>query len=292
MGSRSYSEVAVVMPAFNEADGLKLVLDKLLNVLPGAQIIVVDDGSSDDTAAIIKAHPTARLIQHPNNLGYGAALRTGIEAASRKYVVWADADGQHRPQDIQAVADQLLGDNLDFCIGVRAEGSYEEPQRKLGKWVLRHAVRLAAGQSLPDFNSGLRGFRVSVIRKYLHLLPKGFGASTTTSLIMLERNYLAGEVPIFTKERLGQSSVRQVRDGMRTLILVLRIFLLFKPMQFFGCMGIVLMVSGLAYGIGTAIFEGLGFPVLGAVVVLAGLQTLFLGLIMDQVSALRRERFK
>lgn len=233
-----------------------------------------------------------RLIQHPVNRGYGAALVTGMQSATRDYVLWMDSDGQHRVADLVAVARRLVEGNLDYCIGVRDASSYRDPRRALGKWVLRQVVRLAAGRSVGDFNSGLRGFRRSVIRKYLHLLPKGFGASTTTTLIMLERNCHGGEAPISVRPRIGKSSVKQVRDGLRTLTLILRIFLLFKPLHFFGAMGLAMTVTGLGYGLWSAFVEGQGFPVLGAVVFLSGVQTIFLGLVLDQISAMRRERFE
>lgn len=286
------TQVSLVIPAFNEALGIPLLLDKLSEQMHGAEVIVVDDGSSDNTAEIVSAYEGIRVIRHPVNQGYGAALRTGMQAASREFVVWADSDGQHRMEDILTVAQALIEQDLDYCVGVRGQDSFQESSRKLGKWVLRQVVRMAVGQPVADFNSGLRGFRGSIIRKYLHLLPKGFGASTTTSLIMLERNYRGAEVPIKVQERVGKSSVRQFRDGLRTITLILRIFLLFKPLNFFGGIGLALILLGLVYGLLKAYVEGLGFPVLGAIVFLTGLQTLFMGLIMDQISAMRRERFE
>ena len=286
------SSVSIVVPAFNEALGLPCLLDKLTQQLQGAELIVVDDGSIDDTAAVAGRYPEVRVIQHASNRGYGAALRTGMQAAQREYVVWADSDGQHRTEDILAVAQHLVEGQLDYCVGIRGADSHHEPNRKFGKWVLRNVVRLAVGRPVADFNSGLRGFRLAIIQKYLHILPKGFGASTTTSLIMIERNYRVAEIPIVVQARVGKSSVRQLRDGIRTLNLILRIFLLFKPLHFFFGIGLPLVLIGFIYGLFEAFVEGLGFPTLAAVIVLSGTQTLFLGLVMDQISALRRESFE
>lgn len=290
----SLSSVSIVIPAYNECQGILATLEALCaeDALTESQLILVDDGSTDETADLVGRFERVRLVRHTMNKGYGAALTTGMHAATRDFVVWMDSDGQHRVHDLLAVARCLVEQDLDYCIGVRDATSYQDPRRVAGKWVLRQVVRLAAGRAVPDFNSGLRGFRRSVIRKYLHLLPKGFGASTTTTLIMLERNYLGGAVSICVRPRIGKSSVKQVRDGLRTLALILRIFLLFKPLHFFGAIGLVMTVAGLGYGVWTAVSEGLGFPVLGAVVLLSGLQTIFMGLIMDQIAAMRRERFE
>lgn len=286
--------VSIVIPSFNEGGIIGATLDQLCSEpsLATAEIILVDDGSSDNTPDIAASYPRIRMIRHVINKGYGSALVTAMKAATRDYVVWMDADGQHQVSDIIKVVDLLMGQSLDYCIGVRDKGSYQVPQRMVGKWILRHVVNLAAGRSVPDFNSGLRGFRRAVIRKYLHLLPKGFGASTTTTLIMLERNYHGGQVSIHVRPRTGKSSVKQIRDGLRTLTLILRIFLLFKPLHFFGGIGLITTLAGLGYGLWGALAEGMGFPVLGAVVLLSGVQTMFLGLIMDQISAMRRERFE
>ncbi len=287
-------EVSIVIPAFNEGPAIEHLLDQLSQEqrLGGAEIIVVDDASSDDTARKIANFGRVHLIKHRVNQGYGGALVSGMSVAHREYVVWMDADGQHRLEDLLAVCDAMVRDDLDYCIGVRSASSYSDPGRKFGKLVLRRVVQLAAAQTVRDFNSGLRGFRRSLIRKYLHLFPRGFGASTMTTLLMMERNYIGAEVPILVSPRIGKSSVKQVRDGLRTLTLILRIFLLFKPLHFFGAVGLAMSLSGLGYSLWSALTEGLGFPVLGAVVLLSGIQMMFLGLIMDQISAMRRERFE
>jgi len=203
-----------------------------------------------------------------------------------------DADGQHRVENLITVARRLMEDDLDYCVGVRDSSSYQVPSRRLGKWILQLTVRLAARQPVQDFNSGLRGFKRKVLLRYAHLLPPGFGASTTTTLLMLERNYHGGQVPITVHPRVGSSSVRQFRDGTRTLILILRTFLLFKPLHFFGGIGVVSMLIGIIYGLITAFTEKLGFPVLSAVMILFGAQSIFFGLVVDQISAMRRERFE
>ncbi|HOM53854.1 MAG TPA: glycosyltransferase family 2 protein [Phycisphaerae bacterium] len=286
--------VSIIIPAYNEAAGIGSVLDELCDepALAEAQIVVVDDGSSDETASIVRRFPRVQLVQNRVNRGYGAAIRTGTRAARGQYVVWFDADAQHRVEDLLRVVEQLTQQDLDYCIGVRDAGSHVDVRRWVGKWILKQVVRFAAGQPVRDFNSGLRGFRREVLERYLHLLPKGFGASTTTTLLMLERGYVGSEVFIRVRERKGKSSVRQFRDGFRTLLLILRIFVLFKPLHFFGSIAAVSILSGSIYGIREALRYSLGFPTLASVVILFGVQMLVLGLLCDQISAMRRERFE
>jgi glycosyltransferase involved in cell wall biosynthesis len=293
-GKKNLTSLSVIIPAYNEEKAIGAVLEGLCSApeLEGAEILVVDDGSTDATSAVVSRFHRARLVKHSTNRGYGAAISTGVNMSSGDTIVWFDADGQHRVEDLVAVAQTLVEENLDYCIGSRDNNSFQASDRKLGKFILAVAVKLAAGSVIKDFNSGLRGFKREVIQRYLHLMPKGFGASTTTSLIMIERGYMGKEVPIVVRNRIGKSSVNQIRDGLRTLMLVLRIFLLFKPMQFFGGIGLFFILIGALYGFTKAFMNRQGFPVLAALVVIFGIQSVFFGLLADQISSLRREKFE
>lgn len=289
----SLNSFSIIIPAFNEETGIEQTLGMLCanERLRQAEIIVVDDGSTDNTAEIIRAFPRVRIIQHPFNRGYGSAIVSGARASKGEYIVWFDGDGQHRVADLLAICDRLEAGQLEYCIGVRDQDSYEDNNRRFGKWLLRQAVNFAAGRPVPDFNSGLRGFRREVLMQYLHLLPKGFGASTLTTLLMIEGSHYGETVPITVNRRYGQSTVKQIRDGIRTLQIILHIVLLFKPLQFFGFIGMLFILVGGAYGISKASLRGLGFPVLASLLIILGVQSFFFGLLCDQVSALRRERF-
>lgn len=285
--------ISVIIPALNEEAGIEATLRQLCDEhrLQGAEIIVVDDGSHDQTAEIVRGFQQVRLVQHVFNRGYGSAICTGTHASTRSLVLWFDSDGQHRVEDLLTVADRLIRDNLEYCIGVRAEDSFHDPNRRLGKWLLHQAVNFAAGQTVPDFNSGLRGFKREVLLRYLHLLPRGFGASTLTTLLMIEGNHYGATVPIVVNQRVGKSSVKQVRDGLRTLGIILHIVLLFKPLKFFGAIGILLILLGFGYGLIKAALIHLGFPVFAMLLIVLGVESFFFGLLCDQISAMRRERF-
>ncbi len=288
------TQLSVIIPAYNEGEAIASILEQMCKnpALKNAEIVVVDDGSSDTTCEKVQNFPRVHLVRHPNNRGYGAAISTGVKASHGRYIVWFDADGQHRIEDLVIVAQTLIQENLDYCIGARETNSFQDPSRKPGKFILKSVVRLAIGSSVKDFNSGLRGFKSEVIRKYLHLLPKGFGASTTTTLIMVERGYFGKEVPIVVQDRLGTSSVNQLRDGAKTLMLILRIFLLFKPLQFFGGIGLTFVLVGSIYGFTKALLYRQGFPVFAALIIIFGIQSIFFGLLADQISSIRREKFE
>ena len=285
-------DVSIIIPAYNEEKGIVAVLTELCNEpsLKESEIIVVYDGSSDETIQKVRLFPRVRLIRHLINKGYGASISSGVKAATGTYILWFDADGQHRVEDLVNVAQTLISKDLDYCIGIREAGSYQDSNRKLGKFILKGTVRLVAGRPINDFNSGLRGFKREVIKRYLHLLPRRFGASTVTTLLMLERTYVGEEVPILVRQRIGKSSVRMLQDGFATLLLLLRFFLLFKPIKFFGGVGIVLILFGSGYGFFAALTRHRGFPVFAALVIILGLQAFFFGLLCDQVSSLRKER--
>lgn len=287
-------EFSIIIPAYNEAQALKGLLEHLYQEtsLSKTEIIVVDDKSQDESCAIVEQYPRIKLLKHRMNKGYSSAIKSGVKAASGKYVVWFDADGQHRTEDLIKIMSALKEKDLDYCIGARDGKSHQDNDRKLGKSLLKLVVQIAAGQKVKDFNSGLRGFKREVLLRYLHLLPKRFGASTTTTLLMLERGYYGEEIPIVVLPRVGKSSVKQIRDGYRTLVIVLRLFLLFKPMRFFGTIGSMLMVFGFGYGIYRALTTGQGIPVLAALIVILGIQILFFGLISDQISNSRIERLE
>lgn len=289
-----HPKISIIIPAYNEESGIAPTLDLLCaeDYFRSAEIIVIDDGSSDDTAQIVRNFKQVRLVQHLVNRGYGSAICTGIRAATGEYVVWFDSDGQHQVSDLIKICQKLVDEQLEYCIGVRDSTSYQDPSRKPGKWLLKQAVNFSVGRSAPDFNSGLRGFKRDILHPYLHLLPKGFGASTLTTLLMIEGNHYGATVPITVAPRtMGKSTVRQFRDGMRTLQIILHIVLLFKPLKFFGILGFCFILVGAVYAFIKASINHLGVPISASLLIILGMQSFFFGLLCDQISALRRERF-
>lgn len=285
--------ISIVIPAYNEEAGISITLEELLKEehLQNAEIIVIDDGSTDCTREIAKNFNQVKLVTHLVNRGYGSAIVTGTRAATTNYIFWFDADGQHRVDDLLLVARTLIDENWEYCIGIRDERSHVDISRVPGKHILKLTAQIITGESIKDFNSGLRGFQREVLIRYLHLLPKRFGASTTTTLLMLEQKHFGGGVPIIVRKRIGHSSVKSLRDGIATLMIMLRLLLLFKPLYFWGTIGASMIIGGFLYGFIETFRRSLGFPVFGALIILLGVQSLFFGLLSDQISILRRERF-
>lgn len=282
---------SIIIPAYNEEQAIESSLYELMEYIDKehTEIIVINDGSTDQTAEIVSRISGVTLINHKRNHGYGSAIKTGCKQSHGQIIAWYDADGQARPQDLIAIIDQLKNRPYDYCIGVRSRESHVEKSRVFGKMVLGAIFKFISREPAGDFNSGLRAFRKNVLLKYLPLLPERFGASTVTTLLMTEEGYLGCEIPIISRQRIGKSTVRQFRDGIYTLKLIFNIVLLFRPMQVFGNIGFFSILFGLSYGLYRALWDGIGFPVLSAIIVIFGLQSLLFGLISEQISRLRRE---
>ncbi len=279
----------MIIPAYNEADAIGAVVRSLLERAPGLRVIVVDDGSKDRTGEAAK-EAGAQLIRHPVNRGYGSALKTGIRAARTDLVATYDADGQHDPDDLLRMI--AASEGTDAIIGAREGDSYRQLSRRPGKWILGKVANSLVGQTIPDLNCGLRVLRREVVLKYLHLLPNGFSASTTTTVCMLQRGYDVRFLPITASKRIGKSTVRQFRDGLNTVLLIIRLIVIFNPLRFFLPPAIGLVVLGSVYGFVRAWMSGLGIPVLSALLVVAGMITAMFGLLADQLSSLRKEMFE
>jgi glycosyltransferase involved in cell wall biosynthesis len=284
--------LSVVIPAYNEGAGIARTVSDLVAACPDAEVIVVDDGSTDATPSILRTLEGVTVLTHDRNRGYGAALKTGIRATSRRCIAWYDGDGQHSPADLMAVARPALEGEFDVVIGVRGSDSAKQMDRLVGKALLRWVAQFLTGARIPDLNSGLRCFRRDLLRRYLHLFPDGFSASTTSTILVMERGYRLGYVPIRAMRRTGTSTVKIVSDGLAALNLIVRLVVLFKAFKVFSLLGLSLIVPALLYGVTLALTRGEGFPTLAGTAVIAGMLTFFLGIVADQVAELRKERFE
>jgi len=285
-------KLTICVPAYNEATAITDVLRNLREGFAEAQIIVVEDGSTDGTRELLKSVAGIRLIHHERNRGYGASIKSALRQASGEYFAWFDGDGQHRVEDLERVVNTLIENDLDACIGVRGSESDVRWNRIPGKWLLTFVAEWIAGQTIPDLNSGLRCFRSSVLKRYVHLLPDGFSASTTSTMLMIKRHYRLRWVEITARKRAGRSSVRIIRDGFQGLALLIRIFVLFESFRFFFVLSAIQVVPAGIYGTWRAITYRLGFPTFAAMVMISGILTFFIGIVCDQITALRKERFE
>lgn len=277
-----YANLTIVIPAFNEEVGIVVTLRNLVDKAGAAEIIVVDDCSTDATAAAASAFAGVRVLRHEFNCGQGAALKTGMQNATRKYVAWFDADNEHRVTDLARLYDRITRDRLVACIGQRTSGS-ASVVRGAGKALIRligWGLKIRSGS---DLNCGLRIFRRKIILQYLTMIPNRFSASLVSTLIMLERRYPVAFEEVETNQRVGVSSVR-ISDGFEAILQLVRSVLLFAPMRFFLPTGIATFVLGLVYSVIIDSIVGRGVPVGGMFLMVTGLQILILGLLSDQIS--------
>lgn len=279
----------IIIPAYNEETGIGPLLQKMIsnNLHQKYEIIVVDDGSNDRTAEIVKQYPV-RLILHGTNKGYGAALKTGIRKALCNKVIMLDSDGQHDPSYIDIVYNMLA--DYDMVIGERDSTSHQVSSRKSGKWIIRKTGEMLVDQKLPDYNSGMRGFQRDLILNLLHLMPNGFSFSTTSTLSFLKEGYSIGTFPINVVERVGRSSnVRFIKDGSKTFLLLFRIIMLFNPLKVFFPASLLFTFGGLVWGINGYFFFG-RFPNTGMILITLGMFMFFFGLLADQIAILNRKK--
>lgn len=287
-----YKDLTICIPAYNEEESIGHVLQELKSAFLESEIIVVNDGSVDKTRQLAESIAGVRVLSHNRNKGYGAALKSAMRNASRKIILWYDADGQHRIEDVKRVIQPVMAGEKDVVIGVREYNLRDNPERWPGKLILKFVAELISREKVPDLNSGMRCFRSEVIKRYLHLLPDGFSASTTSTLLMMKRGYRVGYENIVTKKRVGKSTVRIFRDGLKTIQLMLRILVLFEAFSLFTALALLQVIPAAAYGIYVALVNRLGFPTLASTIMISGVFTFFMGIICDQIVALRQEKFE
>jgi glycosyltransferase involved in cell wall biosynthesis len=285
-------KISLVVPAYNEAALLARTLQLLIKVLDEMphekEIIVVNDGSTDDTAKILASFPRLRVVHHSRNRGYGASLKTGSRHATGEVVVFFDADGQHDPVDILPVVNAL--GEADMVVGAR-QGLFHSPAWRVpGKLLLTKLANYLTNQNIPDLNSGLRAIRRKVLLQYLHLCPNKFSFTTTLTMALLSENHDVVYVPIRVRPRTGTSRVT-VSTGFETLLLLLRLITLFNPMRVFLPTSLALMLLGAGWS-SIYIWNQRGLSVGGMLLIMTSLLMFFVGLIADQVAAIRRELYR
>jgi hypothetical protein len=277
---------SIILPVYNESVAIDSTLEKLvaLGYDRSHEVIVVDDGSTDETAERVRSHPSIRLVRHSTNRGYGAALKTGLRHARSDKVVFMDGDGQHSPEAVDDIL-RLL-DDYPMVIGERGPDSRQGRGRLLGKRLIRAIGEYLLGQKLPDFNSGFRGFRRRAILPLLGIFPSGFSFSTTSTLAFIKQGHEYATLPIRVAPRVGRrSSVRFFRDGLKTALLVLRIIMLFNPLKVFCPASAVFGSVALAWGVFGIVAAG-RVPNSAVLVGVLGMLLFFMGLLADQISLL------
>lgn len=281
--------ISIVVPAYNEENAVRHSLDRMVerNYHSLYEVIYVDDGSADSTFDIISQYPV-KCYRHNVNKGYGAALKTGIRKAKGEKIVILDSDGQHDPAYIDTLIEML--DTYDMVIGERTDDSFQVKRRQKGKRFIRMVGEMLVEQKLPDYNSGFRGFDRKLIAEMLHIMPNGFSFSTTSTLAFLKEGYTIGTFPIVVKERVGRSSnVKFMKDGSKTLLLLMRIIMLFNPLKIFFPTSVLTFFTGIAWGVAGYFAVG-RFPNSATLISVMGMLLFFIGLLADQIALLNRSK--
>jgi glycosyltransferase involved in cell wall biosynthesis len=280
--------VSVILPAKNEADGLRQTLPALRACLPEAEVIVVDDGSTDDTAAVASGHG-ARVLSSPYPMGNGAAIKRGTRAASGEILVFMDADGQHDPQLIQLLLDKLEA-GFDMAVGARDSKGQANVGRGAANAFYNRLASWMTGHQIADLTSGFRAVRADKFREFVHLLPNGFSYPTTSTMAFFRSAYPVAYVSIPVARRVGSGShIRPLRDGVRFLLIIFKIATLYSPLKLFAPTSFVFLVTGLGYYVYTFVAEH-RFTNMSALLLSASVIIFLIGLISEQITHLTYRR--
>ena len=277
------SATSVIVPAFEEGTAVAGVVESLRVAAAWKEILVVDDGSSDETSRWAR-DAGALVIRHPYNKGNGAAVKTGIRSATGEWVLILDADGQHRPEDALRLVGWL--GEYDLVVGARSAASQATAARRVGNDLLNALAGYLAERKIPDLTSGFRAARREHLMEFLHLLPNGFSTPTTTTLAFLRAGYNVRFEPVEARQRSGQSKIRLARDGARFFLILLKLITIFSPLKVFVPISAAAFGLGVVYGVWT-VYQNSRIPN-GAVLLLMFSVVVFLvGLVSEQVATLR-----
>lgn len=276
-------EVSVVVPAKNEAAGLSGLLPDLLQLECVDEIIVVDDGSDDNTAAVCEEFGV-RCVSHPYSKGNGAAIKTGARSAKGDIIVFMDGDGQHKAEDIPPLL-QEYRKGYDLIIGARDSKGQASWLRGIANAAYNKFSSWMTGHRILDLTSGFRVVSAKKFREFLYMLPNGFSYPTTSTMAFLRTGYSVGFVPIDVRSRIGKSHINVLKDGVKFFLIIFKVATLYSPLKLFSLVSFFLFMSGLSYYLYTFI-EYNRFTNMGLALVLSSILVFLIGLISEQVSTL------
>jgi glycosyltransferase involved in cell wall biosynthesis len=274
------------MPAYNEETAIGQTVARIHSLYPDFETIVVDDGSTDNTAH--KAREAgAKVFQHPYNIGNGAAVKTGIRKASGDLIVLMDGDGQHDPADIARLLEE--SDHYDLVVGARSTGSQTSLGRRIANWCYNCLASYVAKFPIKDLTSGFRVFHRDTVLKYLYLFPNTFSYPTTSTLTYLRSGFTVKYIPIRQHKRVGKSKIKLLEDGARFILIILRIATLFSPMRIFLPISTFFLLTGLGRYMYTY-WTYHRFTNMSALLLSVGLMVFLLGLVSEQITQMRYDR--
>ena len=277
--------VTVVVPAFNEGDSIASVVTAMAAASSWHEVLVVDDGSTDGTAAAAQ-RAGARVVRHPYNKGNGAAVKTAIRSSTTEWIVIVDGDGQHAAEDVKRLVSRC-GD-FDLVIGAREPQTQATTGRRLGNAVLNWLASYLTERPIPDLTSGFRVARREYLLEFIHMLPNGFSTPTTTTLAFIKAGYNVAFEPIGARQRVGKSKIRLASDGAKFLLILLKIITIFSPLRIFAPISALSFAAGALYGAWNFAYHD-RIPNGAVLALMFAVMVLLIGLVSEQITTLRFE---
>ncbi len=281
------TKISIIIPAYNEAETIGDVINKIINLYPDFEMIVVNDGSTDNTASVAK-DAGALVYSHPYNIGNGAAIKSGVRFASGKILVFMDGDGQHDPREIEKLLEYFP--NYDMVVGARPKGHQASWGRALGNWIYNRLATYVARFPVKDLTSGFRAVKSDVARNLLYLLPSTYSYPATLTLGVLRSGRSMRYIPINAQSRKkGKSKIKIFQDGIRFFLIIIKICTLYSPLRVFVPMSIMMFLLGLSYYLYTFLTWG-RFTNMSALLFTTSVLIFMMGLISEQICQMRFER--
>jgi glycosyltransferase involved in cell wall biosynthesis len=281
------AKVSVVIPAFNESQTIGDLVHAVQRRYPDFEIVVIDDGSEDNTAEAA-ADAGARVFSHPYNIGNGAAIKSGIRAATGDILVFMDGDGQHDPEDIAKMLEHMP--EFDMVVGARVKGSQASVGRGIGNRIYNWLGSYVSKFDIQDLTSGFRAVKADVARSFVYLLPNTYSYPTTITLGVLRTGRSVKYVPITARPRCqGSSNIKLFHDGVRFFMMIIRICTLYSPMRIFLPVSFIMFLLGSLRYLYSYIIEG-RFTNMSALLYVSSIIIFMMSLISEQICQLRFER--
>ena len=276
-------QISVVLPAKNEAGAIGQTIEKILALQLVDEVIVVNDGSSDQTLQVAE-RAGAKVISHPYSKGNGAAIKTGARHAQGEIIIFMDADGQHDPADIPRFIEKLE-QGYDLVVGARQKGSQASLGRGFANAFYNKLATYMTEHQVEDLTSGFRAVRAEKFREFLYLLPNGFSYPTTSTMAFFRAGYSVTYIPIHAAKRIGQSHIRLLRDGTRFVLIIFKIATLYSPLKMFLPIAIVLFLMATSW-YGYTLYEYSRFTNMSALLYTGSIMIFLMGLISEQITSL------
>ncbi|OHB72534.1 MAG: glycosyl transferase [Planctomycetes bacterium RBG_16_43_13] len=280
-------KISVVLPAFREEKVIGSVIQAVRSVVgSGCEIIVVDDGSPDGTGKEAEK-AGARVVRHPYNMGNGAAVKSGIRAATGDVIVLMDSDGQHKPEDIPRFLEQV--GVYDMVIGARTRASETSVHRDVANAMYNKFATYLTKKEILDLTSGFRAIKADIAKRFVYLLPNTFSYPTTLTLSLIRSGHSVTFIPIVARKREGKSKIKLLKDGVRFFLIMLKIATLYSPFRVFLPVSASFFTFGIGYYIYTFITEH-RFTNMSALLLSNGVIIFMMSLIAEQISQMRLDR--